>query len=97
MSNGPGTLVHWPTKSQMEKRGLTPYVEVHVGSLLQRIHFRLPREVTADHRPDCLTVKKTGTTVQLFVDIDARADGKGRLVLVEQISRAPAPSRTATH
>ena len=97
MSNSPGTSVYWPTKSQMEKRGLTPYVEVNVGSSLQRIHFRLPREAVAGSRPDCLTVKKTATTVQLFVDIDARADGKGRLVLVEQISRAPAPLRTATH
>lgn len=93
MNNDLGTLILWPTKSQMEKRGLTPYVEVHVGSSLQRIHFRLPREAAADSRPDCLTVKKTGTTVQLYVDIDARGDGKGRLVLVEQISRAPAPSQ----
>lgn len=88
MSNGPGTMVHWPTKSQMEKRGLTPYVEVHVGNSLQRIHFRLPREVATDFRPDCLTVKKTGTTVQLFVNID------GKLVLVEQVSRTSAPLRT---
>ena len=91
MSNSPEAVVHWPTISQVEKRGLTPYVQVTVCGSLQRIHFRFPHEVETHFRPNFLTAKQKGSTVQLFVSVD------GKLVLVEQISRTPVLLRTGTH